>query len=335
MHACTIVARNYLAQAQVLVDSFRKHHPDGTIDVLLIDDPATERPQVDGADVLMIDEIGIDAGRPRADDGRLRADRDRHGREAVAATRLLDRGFDHAVYFDPDISIERPIAELPGPCREHSIVLTPHLTEPMPRDGGLPFGADTCCSPAPTTSASSGWATPSRHAGCSTGGAPASPRTPTSTSSTASSPTSASSTSSRPVRAHLVKDPSWNVAYWNLATRPLTRGADGGLLVAGHPLTFVHLSGYSPRQPHLLSKHQGRKPRLLLSEDAVLRDICDDYGARLPAAGFETRQTGFVAPFTLRRGRHRPDRAAPRAQRDPRRACGKGTGLGWSDTAGQ
>ena len=59
MHACTIVARNYLAQAQVLVDSFRRHHPDGTFDVLLIDDPATERPQVAGADVVMIDEIGI------------------------------------------------------------------------------------------------------------------------------------------------------------------------------------------------------------------------------------------------------------------------------------
>ena len=28
--------------------------------------------------------------------------------------------------------------------------------------------------------------------------------------------------------AHLVKDPSWNVAYWNLATRPLTRAEDGG-----------------------------------------------------------------------------------------------------------
>src|SRR5687768_12940584 len=37
--ACTIVARNYLAQAQVLVDSFRDHHPDGSFHVLVIDDP--------------------------------------------------------------------------------------------------------------------------------------------------------------------------------------------------------------------------------------------------------------------------------------------------------
>ena len=60
MHACTIVARNYLAQAQVLVDTFRKHHPDGTFDVLLVDEPGVERPSVDGADVVLIDEIGVE-----------------------------------------------------------------------------------------------------------------------------------------------------------------------------------------------------------------------------------------------------------------------------------
>ena len=59
MHGCTIVARNYLAQAQVLVDSFRRHHPDGTFDVLLVDEPGTERATLRGAEVLMIDEIGI------------------------------------------------------------------------------------------------------------------------------------------------------------------------------------------------------------------------------------------------------------------------------------
>ena len=34
--------------------------------------------------------------------------------------------------------IERPIDELPGLARQHSVVLTPHLTEPMPRDGKHP-----------------------------------------------------------------------------------------------------------------------------------------------------------------------------------------------------
>ena len=37
VHACTIIARNYLPQARVLGESFRRQHPDGTLDVLLLD----------------------------------------------------------------------------------------------------------------------------------------------------------------------------------------------------------------------------------------------------------------------------------------------------------
>src|SRR4051812_34484449 len=138
MHACTIVARNYLAQAQVLADSFLRHHPDGTFDVLIIDDPATPRPVIRGANTLMLDEIGID----RADLTQMTLIYDLI--ELATAVKpslllhLLDQGHDHAVYFDPDISIERTIEELPGLARDHDVVVTPPLTEPMPRDGGTP-----------------------------------------------------------------------------------------------------------------------------------------------------------------------------------------------------
>ncbi len=62
MHACTIVARNYLAQARVLADSLRRHHPDGTFVVLLVDDPARGRVRMPGAEVVLVDEIGLDPG---------------------------------------------------------------------------------------------------------------------------------------------------------------------------------------------------------------------------------------------------------------------------------
>ena len=35
---CTIIARNYLAHARVLAESFFAHHPGGDFAVLLIDD---------------------------------------------------------------------------------------------------------------------------------------------------------------------------------------------------------------------------------------------------------------------------------------------------------
>jgi len=38
MHGCTIVARNYLTQADVLAQSFTRFHPDYRFSVLVIDD---------------------------------------------------------------------------------------------------------------------------------------------------------------------------------------------------------------------------------------------------------------------------------------------------------
>ena len=38
MKACTIVARNYLAQAEVLAHSFKQHHPDCPFTILIVDD---------------------------------------------------------------------------------------------------------------------------------------------------------------------------------------------------------------------------------------------------------------------------------------------------------
>ena len=38
MNICTIIAKNYLAHARVLAESFSEHHPEGTCYVLVIDD---------------------------------------------------------------------------------------------------------------------------------------------------------------------------------------------------------------------------------------------------------------------------------------------------------
>ena len=284
--ACTIVARNYLAQSQVLVDSFRDHHPDGSFHVLVIDDPGGEAPEVRGAEVLLLDQIGIDP----SDLARMTVAYELIELATAVKpwllTTLLDRGADNAVYFDPDILIARRIEELPGLARDHSIVLTPHLTEPMPRDGrqpdeqmllmagsynlgfiGVGNTSEARCmlrwwserlATDSFVAVAEGFFTDQKWIDFVPG----------------------------LFDVHLVKDPSWNVAYWNLATRSVTRSEDGGFLAAGRPLTFAHLSGYSPRLPHLLSKHQGRRPRVLLSQEPALRALCDDYGSRLVAAGF-------------------------------------------------
>jgi hypothetical protein len=57
--AFTICARNYLAQAQVLHDGLRRHHPDLSFHVALCDDLGELEPETFPFRLLSLDEVGI------------------------------------------------------------------------------------------------------------------------------------------------------------------------------------------------------------------------------------------------------------------------------------
>ena len=76
---------------------------------------------------------------------------------------------------------------------------------------------------------------------------------------------------------------TWPTGTSTIATSTINAGS---YQVDGLPLKFFHFSGYSPEQPHLLSKHQSKNPRILLSERSTVRQICDEYGDLLAANGF-------------------------------------------------
>jgi glycosyltransferase involved in cell wall biosynthesis len=56
----------------------------------------------------------------------------------------------------------------------------------------------------------------------------------------------------------ILRDPGYNLAYWNLAQRPVIEGPDGRLTAGGRPLAFVHFSGVDVRHPEVFSVHQER-----------------------------------------------------------------------------
>ena len=58
-----------------------------------------------------------------------------------------------------------------------------------------------------------------------------------------------------------------------------------GYEIDGRPLHFFHFSGYDPRLPNVLSKHQDR---ILLSEEPALERLCGEYGEALLERGFES-----------------------------------------------
>jgi glycosyltransferase involved in cell wall biosynthesis len=282
MRIGTIVARNYLAQARVLAESLQRLDNDLALSVLILDDVDEE---VDDNREL------FETVRPRDLD--IEPREFHHMATIYDVTELatalkpwfLQRllQFDEVVCFlDPDIEVFSSLDEVETLARRHSIVLTPHTTRPMPRDGRLPSEQTI------------------RLAGVFNLGFIAVSR--------AAEPFLSwwSERLRRECRIaveqglfvdqrwvdfvpsyfdHAVlSDEGYNVAYWNMHERDVKLGPDG-YEVNGRPLRFLHYSGFDPLQPHLLSKYQGDAPRILLEDYYEVAHLCYRYATRLFAAG--------------------------------------------------
>jgi glycosyltransferase involved in cell wall biosynthesis/SAM-dependent methyltransferase len=280
MHACTIIARNYLPYARVLAESFSKHHPNARFTTLVLDG-------VDDLDepfeLLSPYEIGIEPDELR----RMAMIYDL--KELATAVKpwllrtLLEGGAGEAVYFDPDIAIYQPLDDIGVLAQRHSIVLTPHTTEPIPDDGCLPdysmimhagiynlgfIGVSERAIPFLDW-----WSERlSRHCIIALD--------------------QALFVDQRWVdfvpslfENFILLDLGCNVAYWNLHAREVRRNGEQ-YEVSGSPLRFFHFSGFKPDTPHILSHHAGTKPRILLSRNPDLAQLCGEYGRRVLAHGY-------------------------------------------------
>jgi len=281
MHVCTIVARNYLAQARVLGRSLTATHPEATLWVLVVDgvhdglhepfelvDPAELGLGSDLAVMRLIYDVTelSTAVKPAL----LRA--------------LLRRTGGPVTYLDPDIEVFGSLGEIAELAAAHGLVLTPHLLAPLPADGRQPSDVDILLSGAynlgfvamadrADVHALLDWWDRSLRRDCiidhSKGRfvdqrfmdlAPGF------------------------VDDHAVlRDPGYNVAYWNLSQRTLERTGDGALAVDGHPLRFFHYSGFDPRRPLRISKHQSRHT---FDELPVVAELYAAYAEALRSEGF-------------------------------------------------
>jgi hypothetical protein len=281
--ACTIVACNYLPYARVLADSFFAHHPDGSFVVLLIDD---EPAAVDRGDRRIewrrLGDLGLDRAEIRRLAGIYDVTELATAVKPLLLTHLLEQGRPSVTYLDPDIRIYDSLEHVPRAAAEHGIVLTPHTTRPFPSDdrqvdGFFVLAAGVYNLGFISVAASARpflewwWHMTRRDALSDVG--------------------RQMFTDQRWIDFvpsffdHVIlKDPGYNVAYWNLHARELT--LDGERYLAdGQPLRFFHFSGYDVTKPELLSKHQGERPRILLSDRPVLARLCAEYAEALERAG--------------------------------------------------
>lgn len=127
---CTIVSSNYLPQAEVLINSFKLHHPDDEFHLLLLDVYEIENSIADGVRCWIPEEIGL-----RLED--LRRMRKVYDVVELATSlkpfmlhHLLQTGASEVTYLDPDIKIFSHIDTSINTREGSFISLTPHRLTP-------------------------------------------------------------------------------------------------------------------------------------------------------------------------------------------------------------
>jgi glycosyltransferase involved in cell wall biosynthesis len=291
--AFTIVARNYAAHARTLMASFAAADPAVDRFVFVID-AIEEVPEVHDARVLVsADVFDFESYASLAysfDVTELST-----CVKPFVMRHLLARGYDRAFYFDPDIEVFTPIDVVRDPLDEADIVLTPHATDPIPLDGKLPDEITLLQAGAynlgfigvanrPAARRFLDWWSERLVRYC------------------VSDVESGLFTDQKWIdlvpgmveRVAIVRDRGCNVAYWNLHARRIDP-KDPSRLASGEPVVFYHYSGFDPRTPAVISKHQTRTD---LAHEPGLAFLLKRYAERLMANGFEQAST---APYRYAR----------------------------------
>lgn len=301
----TIASKNYLAYARTLLKSVCEYHPEIDLYLLLVDDLGVDfDPGLEAFNVVEVKDIALPDF--KAMTFKYDVVEFNTAVKPFFLGNLIDKGYRKVIYLDPDIMLFNPLAPILDLLDEKSIVLTPHITRPIPRDDpfrpselshlisgtyNLGFIAVSACDA--TREFISWWSLKCAE-------------------SCYNEPETGIFVDQKWINhvpglfpdVHILRHPGCNMAYWNLHERILDK-----MLVNGeYQLIFYHFSGISVDDLNALSKHQS-KWTLELRPD--LREIFEIYRERLTANGhsdtrgfryaFDTYDNGKkIGPFARR-----------------------------------
>lgn len=255
---CTIAAANYMPRVQILRDSLAKQgHTD--FRVLLIEHPGRVRQmQNDLPDYHFVspDDVGVPQWIHMA-----------FYYNVMEYSTALKPGFirsllkdGNVVYLDPDIEVFSPLTEIEELLNTNEIVLTPHVSRPLPLDGHSPSMADIIrkgqfnlgfigVQNTPAASQLMDW-----WQGTLVEGAFADDRTGSFTDQFW-----AAGLVSFAERAYILRSARYNLAYWNIGLHKLTWDGVQTPQTENGPLGFYHYSGLERSSISMISKHQSRE----------------------------------------------------------------------------
>ncbi len=280
---CAVATKNRLAHARVLTDSILLHHPKARVDVLLVDPPAGFDPGRERFKTLRLDDLRIPGLKTLA--FKYTAQQFCGLLKAWTLRRLLDEGAPHAVYLDVTALVTAGLGTVSRLLKEHPILVSPHLTSPLPDDGKTKSDLDMLCSGpynsgfvavragAASRAFLEWWSERTRDHCMPERGSRSNDQK-----WLALAPSLFSGVG-------ILRAPGHNLAYWNIHDLTLSRKS-GRWFFGGALCRFFFFSGYDPRRPDAATRYLN--DRLRLSERADLRAFFDSYRRALLARGYET-----------------------------------------------
>jgi len=296
----------YLGRARTLLATLRVAHPDWTVCAIVVD----ELPAGDFAPDLLAGfdiVLGLhDLGIPRA-----RAWLFKHdiveactAVKAAAMLHLMDAGYTAVIYLDPDIAVFHPLDNVEAALDHAAIVLTPHQASPnrnlqVMRDNeltSLRYGVFNLGFIAVRNDGlgrrfAEWWAAQLRRA-CYDDAA------------------AGLFTDQKYIDlvpglfdgVAVLRDPGCNVASWNLSTRRITVGADGGIRVNDAPLRFMHFTKINSVGDIMIERYAGDSIEVLEIWTWYRRQVAYCQPAAIPWDHwhYSTFSNGLVIPHSVR-----------------------------------
>jgi hypothetical protein len=259
--AFTICSINYLAQAKTLGDSLTKHNPDYKFCIGLVD--KLENSNVDISklpdyELIEVSKLNIDGFDAMFDQYNIT--------ELNTAVKPFFLQYFYDInpkaktvsYFDPDIEVFQPFTDLDKKLESYSLVLTPHTLSPYPdglnpkeRDllntGVFNLGFIGTSRTTQTMEFVKWWQQKLRHE-CYIDLANG-------------MFVDQLWVNFAPIywnNVLIYRNLGYNMAYWNLHERQLSKNQIGYMINKTESLVFFHYSGYNPAKANDISKYQNR-----------------------------------------------------------------------------
>lgn len=324
MDAITICAANYLPFAEVLGNTFLEHNPSSTFSILVIDSNKVNFTKKTRFKYLSPDDLNISSEQFKNMTFYYNVTELATALKPSAMKTMFSLGSEKVVYLDPDIQVFSGFFELEEQLNLHSIVLTPHTLSPIPRDGLRPSEADIMAS----GTFNLGFIGLSKSKVSETFLEWWEERLEF---DSISDPEEMLFTDQRWIDLlpsyfpfQILRNKGYNVAYWNIHERFLNKKNEK-IFVDNDELIFFHFSGYRPEKPWILSKYVADKPRVVISQNKILEELCEQYGQLAMQSGWEKEssteygyqnfESGKFIPSSLRR-LYREDCISARKQGD-------------------